>query len=51
MGQTLDGGQRKAVYTGEKLQLIQCSRSSRKALTVGEKLAEVSDERWPVKHS
>ena len=51
MGQTLDGGRRKAIYTRKKLQLIQCNRSSRKVLMVGEKLAEVSDERWLVKHS
>lgn len=45
MGQTLDGGQRKAIHTRKMLQLIQCNCSSRKTVVLGEKLAEVGDER------
>lgn len=45
MGQTLDGGQRKAIHTRKMLQLIQCNCSGRKTVVVGEKLAEVGDER------
>jgi len=44
VGQTLDGGQRKAIHTRKKLQLIQCDRSSRKMLMVGEKF-EAGDEK------
>lgn len=45
VGQTLDGGQRKAIHTRKMLQLIQCNGSSRKTVVVGGKLAEVGDER------
>lgn len=45
VGQTLDGGQRKAIHTRKMLQLIQCNCSSRKTVVLGEKLAEVGDER------
>lgn len=52
MGQTLDGGQRKAIYTRKKLQLIQYYHSiKKKILMVGEKLPEVRGERWLVKHA
>lgn len=45
VGQTLDGGQRKAIHTRKMLQLIQCNCSGRKTVVVREKLAEVGDER------
>lgn len=52
MGQTLDGGQRKAMYTGKKLQLIQYNCSVRKKMMIErEKFSEVCGERGLVRYA